>query len=188
MKINTIPNWITLIRFLLYVLILVVLLGNITWLRPYILPTYILVFFMDKLDGWVARTFNQASEVGQFFDLSVDRAIVTTMLICYLYFYPSVIILILLIANLIRDFLVAGVRQLAAIKLVFLKAHILGKLKFITENLSVILMAILLSYPNMGSYGTIIHESIKWILVLGTIFGWWAFGLYLRQVLSIKQK
>ena len=169
----------------MYIGLLVILLADLEGLKWLILPTYVLVFLMDKLDGWVARKYNQSSEVGQFFDLAVDRAIVTTMLICYLYFYPNVWILALLIVNLIRDFLVAGLRQLAAIKSVFLKAHILGKLKFISENLSLILMATWLSYPR---FGVIIHELILGILIMGTIFGWLAFGQYLRQTLLIAKK
>ena len=185
MKLNTIPNWITLTRFVMYIGVLVVLIGNVEGLKWLILPTYIVIFLMDKLDGWVARTFNQTSEVGQYFDLSIDRAIVTTMLICYLYFYPNMWILVLVIANLMRDFLVAGLRQLAAIKKLFLKAHILGKFKFITENLSVILMATWLSYPQ---FGDVIHKTILVVLVAGTIFGWWALGLYFKQVLAITEK
>lgn len=187
MKLNTIPNWITLTRFIFFIFILTCLVFSITPLKPIILPLYIIVFLMDKLDGFIARKYHMESDFGKFFDLSTDRAIVTSMLICYLYFFPSKILFILISINLIRDFFVAGLRQLAAIKEIFLKAHILGKLKFITENLSAIMVVIACSY-NLSLYTkNLLHVAIIWVLVIGSICGWLGFVHYFKQILNIKK-
>lgn len=188
MKFNTIPNWITLGRFILYLVVMGLLLFGNTGVKPIALPIYIIVFLLDKVDGYVARKYNQVSDIGKFFDLAADRAIVATLLILYVFFYPNVWVLLILVTNLVRDFMVGGLRQLAAIKSIFLKAHIMGKFKFITENTSVVLMVYLLSWPGAKAYETIIHQAIFWILIVGSVLGWSSFYLYLKQVFSIKEK
>jgi CDP-diacylglycerol---glycerol-3-phosphate 3-phosphatidyltransferase len=188
MKINTIPNWITLTRFVLYIGIMIILLGNIGSLKLIILPGYIMVFLMDKLDGYVARRYKMESDVGKFFDLATDRVIVTTLLICYVYFFPNVWVLAILLTNLIRDFMVGGLRQLAALHSIFMKAHIMGKIKFITENLSVILMVTLLSLPITENFITLTHRIIIGLLIIGSVMGWGSFYLYFKQVIVKKEK
>lgn len=147
---------------------------------------YLLVFGMDKLDGYVARKYNQVSDLGKFFDLSVDRIIVTSMLVVYLYNFPQRTILLMILINLTRDFMVAGIRQLAAYKGLFLKAHITGKFKFICENTVVIMMLGLMSIPGIKTISGQVITATNVVLGLSTILGLWGLGLYLKQVFQVK--
>jgi CDP-diacylglycerol--glycerol-3-phosphate 3-phosphatidyltransferase len=182
MRIHTVANWITLGRFGLYLLILVLLLGENQSFKMIILPLYLVVFLMDKLDGWAARKFNQCTDVGVALDRAVDRIIVTTLAFVYIFFIPDKLMLIILMTNLMRDFLVSGLRQLATENNILMSKHPLGKLKFVVENIMVILMISVLTIPALAELSDPTRQLILISLVISSVLGWWSFGQYTREV------
>lgn len=186
MKINTIANWITLARFAIYLIALALLLTGNESYKLVILPLFIIAFLMDKLDGWAAKKFNQTSDVGVALDRAADRIIVTTLAISYLFFNPDRLILIIILTNLMRDFLVSGLRQLAAEKDIFMSKHSFGKVKFVVENISAILMISLLTVPALGELSSTVKLTMLSTLVVSSILGWLSFWLYTKEVLGQK--
>ena len=71
--IATLPNLITLVRFLLLPVFVVMLLVNEQRAGAALLLG--VLGMTDWVDGWVARTFNQTSQFGMVFDPFVDRAL-----------------------------------------------------------------------------------------------------------------
>jgi len=68
----TIPNILTLIRFLaIPVLAYYILAGDKYNTVAFIL--FVSIWFTDLLDGWIARRFNQITEFGKLFDPLVDK-------------------------------------------------------------------------------------------------------------------
>jgi CDP-diacylglycerol--glycerol-3-phosphate 3-phosphatidyltransferase len=84
----------------------------------------------DVLDGTIARRENTLSQFGVFLDLTADKVFVASMLVCFVYkgFVPMWVV----IAILVREFLVMGLRCYAAAEQVIISADLLGGLKIIT--------------------------------------------------------
>jgi cardiolipin synthase len=69
----TLPNLITMVRFLMLPVFVVMLLANEQRAGAALLLG--VLGMTDWVDGWVARTFNQTSQFGMVFDPFVDRAL-----------------------------------------------------------------------------------------------------------------
>lgn len=103
------------------------------WIR---LAAYILAIvagLTDLLDGYLARRWNQVSDFGALMDPLADKIFVTgTMLMAVEYrLMPAWIA----IAVLCREFMVTGLRTLAAKKQVVISADRWGKLKTVLQML-----------------------------------------------------
>jgi cardiolipin synthase len=80
-KIMTVPNALTLVRFLLVaVMALFFLNGN----PVMAMVIYLLAAATDLLDGYIARRFHQISNVGKVMDPIADKTMTVTALICML--------------------------------------------------------------------------------------------------------
>ncbi len=78
-KILTVPNALTLVRF--------ILVGVMAWFfmqgEPVIaMAIYITAAATDLVDGYIARKFNQISNVGKVFDPIADKLMTVTALVC----------------------------------------------------------------------------------------------------------
>jgi CDP-diacylglycerol--glycerol-3-phosphate 3-phosphatidyltransferase len=80
-KVWTVPNALTLLRFLLV--------GVMAWLfvedQPiWSMAVYLLAAGTDLLDGYIARRFNQISNIGKVMDPIADKLMTVTALVCML--------------------------------------------------------------------------------------------------------
>lgn len=93
----------------------------------------------DTLDGRIARARGQVTPLGVFMDLTADKVLVAGVLIAMVEveLLPTWIVALILI----RELVVAGVRQLAASEAVVMAAGALGKLKTI---ITLVAIAVLL--------------------------------------------
>ncbi|MDX1976959.1 MAG: CDP-diacylglycerol--glycerol-3-phosphate 3-phosphatidyltransferase [Pseudanabaenaceae cyanobacterium bins.68] len=69
----TLPNWITLSRLLVIPVILGILSSAYPWARPVALAAFLIGAATDWLDGYVARSLNQTSDLGKWLDPLVDK-------------------------------------------------------------------------------------------------------------------
>jgi cardiolipin synthase (CMP-forming) len=94
-KIVTVPNILTLLRFLLVgVMAAVFLNGNPIWA----MIIYIFAAATDLVDGYIARKFNQISNVGKVMDPIADKLMTITALVCMLlHQYLTIGVLIVII-------------------------------------------------------------------------------------------
>lgn len=93
----------------------------------------------DSLDGKIARARGQVSSLGVFMDLTADKVLVAGVLVAMVEveLLPTWIVALILI----RELVIAGVRQLAASEDVVMAAGQLGKWK---TTVTLVAMAILL--------------------------------------------
>lgn len=72
-------NLVTIVRVALIFAIIAVwarqLRADLFWLDLLMVPLLGWAIFMDAVDGWVARKFNEASELGALFDIAGDRIV-----------------------------------------------------------------------------------------------------------------
>lgn len=93
----------------------------------------------DFLDGWVARARGEVSPLGVFMDLTADKVLVGGVLVAMVEvgLLPTWMVATILV----RELVIAGVRQMAATEHVVIAARALGKAKTLTTLVG---MAILL--------------------------------------------
>ncbi len=117
---------------------------NLTYKSPEIMWFYLsgIVFFLamitDWFDGFLARKNNQVTSFGKLFDPIADKIITTTALLFLMLFNYSYIWLILIF--ILRDIVVDGSRNLAAVKQIKIEASIYGKLKTVFQSIAIMIL------------------------------------------------
>ena len=102
-KIWTIPNILSVVRICLIPLIVYLyLFTELSWLAGILI---ILSGLTDIIDGYIARKFNQVSDLGKILDPIADKLTLLSVLFCVTYKYFAFIIL--LDCELVKDILVA---------------------------------------------------------------------------------
>lgn len=98
----------------------------------------------DKLDGYVARKYKQITNFGKFMDPLIDKIMVTSALIALVQMgrIESWIVVVIIA----REFLITGIRTVAADKGVVIAASNYGKYKTTFQMIAVIAL-MLNNYP-----------------------------------------
>ena len=99
---------------------------------------FIVASITDGLDGYLARRRGQVTTMGMLLDPLADKMLVTAGYICLVQFNPGVVppwIAVLVIG---REFLITGLRSIAANEGFTIDASNLGKLKTVIQIVSVV--------------------------------------------------
>lgn len=140
------PNMLSLGRLVATVLIFVLVLINQPWAFLTSFVLFVLASVTDFFDGYLARRMKVVSSLGVFLDLTADKILVCAILIALVQvgFVPAWIVFIIVT----REFLVSGLRSMAAAKGHVIPAGMWGKQKtFIT----LIAMSALLFAKGLGA-------------------------------------
>lgn len=99
---------------------------------------YVIGALTDIIDGWIARKYNIVSNFGKLIDALMDKVFVIGFFITLLavQFLPSWGLLCVLII-VAREFVITGLRLVAASRGLVLAAERLGKLKTFTQIFSI---------------------------------------------------
>ena len=149
---------------------------------------FCLAAFTDFLDGWVARARGEVSPLGVFMDLTADKVLVAGVLVAMVDvgLLPTWMVATILV----RELVIAGVRQMAAAENVVIPARALGKAKTLTTLVG---MAVLLLAYDAETGGPLAATGIGlgaeiigvWLMVVATVLtvvsGW----DYLRGALPL---
>ena len=109
-----------------------------------ILFLFIIGCVTDYLDGHIARKNYLVTTFGKFIDPIADKALINTMLI--ILSYNRVIPVLPVIIMILRDIVVDGCRMVASSKGVIVAASFYGKLKTVTQMITII-FALLNNFP-----------------------------------------
>ncbi len=161
------PNKLTLGRFVLTAFFVAFLSSSTHWGDVVALLLFIIASVTDWLDGYVARKLDQMTNFGKLMDPLADKVLVASALVCLI---PSkenhagipawaVIVIIM------REFLITGLRQLAASQGVILPADHLGKHKTAWQLFTILFFLILLAA------GDCFGDESRWLLFLGQRVG-----------------
>ena len=150
-KLWTPANIVTLIRICLVPVFVVVLLSP--WPQWFHLPDlaehsksliaaaiFVLISCTDWLDGYLARSRGEVTNFGKFMDPLADKILVCAALLALveLRVLPSWPVLIILA----REFIVSGIRMVAADKGVVIAASWYGKAKTVTQIIAIVLFIV----------------------------------------------
>lgn len=145
------------------------------------LVVYALASLTDALDGHIARKHNMVTDFGKFLDPIADKLLVTAALLSLslvdtqgifrgLYLWATLIILT-------REFLVSGVRMIAASKGVVIAAGKMGKLKMIFQSIALI---VLLAVPVFsGGFASVLRTVGDILMIIAVILTIWSGAEYL---------
>lgn len=132
-------------------------------LRPYLaLIIYIVASVTDAVDGHIARRDNLVTDFGKFLDPIADKLLVSAALLALcnvsiMYLWAALVILA-------REFVVSGIRMLAASKGNVIAAAKLGKLKMILQTVAIITLFVAGIVPTgLWSGFEIIQEIIYFV-------------------------
>jgi CDP-diacylglycerol--glycerol-3-phosphate 3-phosphatidyltransferase len=125
------PNMLSASRLVATVLVFILVLLNQPWAFLVATLLFILASITDFFDGYLARRLKVVSSLGVFLDLTADKVFVSAILIAMVQIglVPAWIVFIIIT----REFLVTGLRSMAAARGKVIPAGIWGKQKtFIT--------------------------------------------------------
>ena len=144
---RNLPNILSVSRLLATVLVFILVLVNQPWAFLVATIIFILASVTDYLDGYLARRFKVVSTLGVFLDLTADKVFVAAILVAMVQIslVPAWIVFIIIT----REFLVTGLRSMAAARGKVIPAGIWGKQKtFIT----LVAIGILLLSKGLGAH------------------------------------
>ena len=99
---------------------------------------FILASITDGLDGYLARRRGQVTTMGMLLDPLADKLMIAAAFISLVQFNPRVVPAWIAVIIIAREFLVSGLRSIAASEGFTIEASELGKLKMVVQIVSVV--------------------------------------------------
>jgi CDP-diacylglycerol--glycerol-3-phosphate 3-phosphatidyltransferase len=162
------PNSITMSRIVMIPLLLWILSPHFPW-QAYgeqeILAAilFILASITDGVDGYLARKRGQITTMGMLLDPLADKIMVTGAIIALVAYNPPVVKVWIAVVIIGREFLISGLRSIAASEGFTIQASDLGKLKTVIQIVFVV-SAILAHYWYQWQFGWLVIP-VKWIAI-----------------------
>lgn len=128
---------------------------------------FIIASITDKLDGYVARKYNQVTKLGKFLDPLVDKLLITGALICLVQTHKTVWWAALIIIS--REFAVTYFRLTAIQKGLILVADKFGKIKMVFQVVAII-MAMLDNFPLRSVSSFRFDVVVMFVAVVLTVY------------------
>ncbi len=189
------PNMLTLSR--VPILFIIVGLLYLRWQGTATLALLLFIFggITDWLDGYLARKRNSVSDFGKLMDALTDKILIVGMFIAILavdLVPPWGIICVLLIVS--REFLVTGLRLVAASQGTILAAEKTGKQKTVFQ---IIAISVLLGAPaihfdftrwtgwNLNAFETFIYYTGIGFFLFATLLTVYSGGIYIAKYWSL---
>lgn len=131
------PNALTLIRMPLTFAIVALMYGTWPWAATLAFWLYIVAAITDWLDGKLARERNIVSDFGKFMDALADKVLVIGIMVALLDLeslrLPGAFVIMLVLMMITREFMISGLRMMAATRGVVMAAERGGKVKTIIQ-------------------------------------------------------
>ncbi|WP_438821628.1 CDP-diacylglycerol--glycerol-3-phosphate 3-phosphatidyltransferase [Gordonibacter massiliensis (ex Traore et al. 2017)] len=126
---------------------------------------FILISCTDWLDGYLARSRGEVTDFGKFMDPLADKILVCAALLALIELgaLPSWVVLVILA----REFIVSGVRMVAATEGVVIAASWYGKFKTVFQMVAIVLFCVKESYM-VGSLNAAFSDGL-WLLSWGVM-------------------
>ena len=168
------PNKLTMGRiFAIPIFIILLLMGY----RVIACIIFIAAAFTDMLDGKIARKYNLVTNFGKLMDPLADKLLTMSAFLCLVELGDMPAWMAIVILG--REFIITGMRQVAATQGIVIAAGLWGKLKTVAQ----MIMVILLVFPFTGILHTL-GLVFMWIALVLTIVSLVDYILKNRDVLS----
>ncbi|HZU21373.1 MAG TPA: CDP-diacylglycerol--glycerol-3-phosphate 3-phosphatidyltransferase, partial [Terriglobales bacterium] len=136
------PNYITISRIFTIPLVMWILLSNrfsqATGAKELLAAVlFVVASVTDAVDGYLARRRNQITTIGMLLDPLADKLMVTAAFVTLVQFNPRIVPAWMAVIIVGREFLVSGLRSIAAQQGFTIEASDLGKFKMVLQIVAV---------------------------------------------------
>lgn len=141
------------------------------------LVVFILASLTDFFDGYLARKLNLVTNLGKFMDPLADKMLVTAAMIAIVDksavlpagVLPAWIVVIILL----REFIVSGIRLIAAAENQIIAANYLGKVKTVVQMLMIMVYLLPISAPFIRLIAIVLaYLALALTLISGFEYVW----------------
>jgi CDP-diacylglycerol--glycerol-3-phosphate 3-phosphatidyltransferase len=168
------PNSITMTRIIMIPLFLWVLSPHFPWQGSHgeqeitASLLFVLASITDGLDGYLARKRGQITTMGMLLDPLADKIMVTAAFVALVAYNPEVVKVWIVVVIIGREFLISGLRSIAASEGFTITASELGKLKTVVQIVAVV-SAVLAHRWDHWQVG-LIAIPVKWYAIAAIYF------------------
>lgn len=167
MLMMNLANKLTVLRIMLVPIFLICAMIDTTTTNIIALSIFIIASATDKLDGYIARSRNQITNFGKFMDPLADKLLVTCALI--LLVEKGIVAAWVVVIIIAREFIVSGLRTLAASQGVVIAASNWGKLKTVIQMIAIIMGLLSLVYnPGWLNITTKVTIYLAAVITIGS--------------------
>lgn len=131
--------------------------GTQEWLAAGI---FMLASVTDGLDGYLARKHGQISSVGMLLDPMADKLLIASGLILLVHYTPQLMPPWIVVLVLGREFLITGLRSVAATEGFTIQARELGKLKMVVQIVAVVATILAHGWYEWNWFGFIVGVQL----------------------------
>ena len=129
---------------------------------------FILASITDGVDGYLARKRGQITTMGMLLDPLADKVMVTAAIVALVAYNPDIVKVWIAVVIIGREFLISGLRSIASSEGFTIQASDLGKLKTVTQIVSVV-SAILAHRWYDWQFGYLVIP-VQWIAIAAVYF------------------
>jgi CDP-diacylglycerol--glycerol-3-phosphate 3-phosphatidyltransferase len=159
------PNKITIVRILLIPVFVACFYLQGEYARTLAALVFLVASMTDFIDGWIARKYNLVTNFGKLIDPIADKLLTFAAFIMLLYIgCISPIVAIVVMA---RELLISGIRMVAVENGTVIAASVWGKLKTISQCVSIILI---LLWERIVFVDFPLDQAMLWVSVGITIW------------------
>lgn len=181
-------NRLTLFRLVLVPVFMVFTIIDNVWTRIFALFIFIAASLTDLYDGYVARKYGEVTDFGKFMDPLADKLLMSAAFICFVDMKELNVPAWMVVLIIGREFLITGLRTLAASKGIVIAADRSGKFKTTSQIVTIILILIILCVNSILSrfygirpqqllqmsgrpyiYGHILFSASYWLVFVTTV-------------------
>lgn len=174
------PNKLTMGRILAIPVFIVVFLMGYNYAAAVI---FILAALTDMLDGHIARKYNLVTNFGKLMDPLADKLLVMSALLCLVQVGDVAGWMVIVILG--REFIITGMRQVAAAQGIVIAAGTTGKIKTITQMIAIPLL-LLENWPfSMLSFELPMDMVFLWLALIMTVISGAEYIVKNRQLFSM---
>jgi CDP-diacylglycerol--glycerol-3-phosphate 3-phosphatidyltransferase len=130
---------------------------------------FILASITDGIDGYLARKRGQITTMGILLDPLADKLLIAAAFIALVQFNPALVPAWMAVVIIGREFLVSGLRSIAASEGFTIQASELGKFKMLVQIISVVAVILARRWHEWPVYGIYIFP-VYWIAWLAIWF------------------
>lgn len=172
----SIPNYLTFIRvFISPIFLLVYIEHNLLGISDFLLP-YVLLFLLgvselsDAFDGYLARRYNQVTDLGKILDPMADSISRISVFLTFT-MEPVNLPMPLIFIFLYRDSVVSTLRTICALKGFALAARTSGKIKAVVQGVSAFAIILMMIPYSLGTLSAAtLHYASTWIVSAAGIY------------------
>jgi len=125
---------------------------------------FILASITDGLDGYLARRRGQITTMGMLLDPLADKLMIAACFVTLVHLIPDIVSVWAVVLIIGREFLISGLRSIAASEGFTIEASELGKLKMVIQIVSVVAAILAIRWDiwtfNFGSFSFVLDVDL----------------------------